>query len=116
MDVESDVPVSMPPEEDVDTQATYSGQLVDVSIPKLLYHFVAAKATGRLTLSAQSVRKELFFYHGKIVAALSTIKRDLLGQHLLRNGLLTEQQLEEILAEGVARNHRMGDILIEKEI
>ncbi|RME30362.1 MAG: hypothetical protein D6806_00330, partial [Deltaproteobacteria bacterium] len=45
----------------------YSGKLTDVSVPKLFYHFIAARASGRLELNRNGLLKNVFFSNGKVV-------------------------------------------------
>ena len=100
----------------MDDSPTYSGTLAEVSFPKLLFHFTVSKATGRLVLFNQTVKKELYLVNGKPVAATSTLERDQLGQHLVRSQLLTAEKLEQLLAEASSNQQRLGDYLIHKGI
>jgi tetratricopeptide (TPR) repeat protein len=114
VDIESEIPGgSSDMAADVDAPPIYSGDLIEVSLPKLLYHFIVAKMTGRLQVTNQSVKKELFLVNGKVVGAVSNLKRDQLGQHLLRKEVLSEQELEKIIAEVTHREERLGDYLIQ---
>lgn len=116
VDVESAMPGA--PDEAVvmDDSPTYSGTLAEVSFPKLLFHFIVSKTTGRLMLFNQTVKKEIYLVNGKTVAATSTLERDQLGQHLVRNKVLTGEQLKQLLAEASQNEQRLGDYLIQRGV
>jgi tetratricopeptide (TPR) repeat protein len=113
VDVETDMPDDPDLAGVVESAPLYTGSFSEVSLPKLLYHFIAAKTTGRLLVTNQSVKKEMYFVNGKLVAAISNLKRDQLGQHLVRKDVLTEEQLEKVLDEVTHREERLGDHLIQ---
>ncbi len=108
--------LDLPDDDLLETAPLYSGSFTEVSLPKLLYHFIAAKVTGRLLVSNQVVKKELFLVNGKLVAAVSNLKRDRLGQHLLRKGVISQEQLDEILDRASNRDERLGEYLIQNKI
>jgi len=118
LSVDMDSSLNGGPEDAVmmDDSPTYSGTLAEVSFPKLLFHFTVSKATGRLVLYNQTVKKELYLANGKPVAATSTLERDQLGQHLVRSQLLSAEQLDQILAEASRNKQRLGDYLIQNGI
>jgi len=118
LSVDMDSSINKRPDDAVvmDDSPTYSGTLAEVSFPKLLFHFTVSKATGRLMLFNQTVKKELYLANGKPVAATSTLERDQLGQHLVRSQLLTDGQLKQILADAAKDQQRLGDYLIQKGI
>ena len=47
VETESDIP-DHPDDDLLEAAPLYSGSFIEVSLPKLLYHFIAAKVTGRL--------------------------------------------------------------------
>lgn len=114
VDLESELPEDIDVDDLMDTPPTYSGSLTDVSLPKLIYHFIAAKVTGCLQLTNQAVKKEIYLVNGKPVAATSNLPRDQLGQHLVRQGVLDARQLDRILAEIANKDERLGDYLIQR--
>jgi tetratricopeptide (TPR) repeat protein len=118
LSVDVDASVSGAPEGAVvmDDAPTYSGSLSEVSFPKLLFHFTVSKATGRLVLYNQTVKKEIYLVNGKPVAATSALERDQLGQHLVRSKVLTEEQLKQLVSEAAQNQRRLGDYLIHRGI
>lgn len=115
VETDGDIP-DLPDDDLIEAAPLYSGSFTEVSLPKLLYHFIAAKVTGRLLVTNQVVKKELFLVNGKLVAAVSNLKRDRLGQHLLRKGVISQEQLDGILDEASNRDERLGEYLIQNKI
>ena len=116
-----DVEGMAPPEEldDVlvrESISTYSGSLSEVSWPKVLCHFILARASGRLRVSNPPIYKDFYFENGKIVAASSNLKRDQLGQHLERAGVFDGQRLAELLQQARQKRQRLGDFLIQEKL
>jgi hypothetical protein len=92
----------------------YRGDIAQVSVPKIFLHFVAAKSTGRLLFKMGSSQREVFLVAGKISAVTSNQRKDLLGQHLLRAGVITETQLLAFLKKG--SQERLGDLLLREHV
>lgn len=116
VDMESDLTGKSVEAVMMDDSPTYSGTLAEVSFPKLLFHFTVSKVTGRLVLFNQTVKKEIYLSNGKPVAATSTLERDQLGQHLVRNQRLTSDQLQQILSDASGNQQRLGEYLIQHGI
>ena len=116
LSVDVDLPDASEGDDLFEAPPTYSGELMQVSLPKLMYHFTAARANGRLLLVNQSVRKELYLLNGKPVAANSNLERDRLSQHLVRNGVIDALQMEKILASLKGDEAHLGDFLIQRRI
>lgn len=100
------------PTDILEEEPTYKGDITEVSIPKLLYHFSASRVTGRLQLNNQNIEKSLYLMNGKVVAAESNLPRDQLGPFLVRKGVLSEEQLDDILQKSAGREERLSDYLI----
>ena len=107
-------PAQKPVEAVLNTKSNYSGSLTSVSFAKLLYHLIAAKSTGCLELISRQIRKNIYFQNGKPVAARSNLDRDQLGQHLVRAGLVTTEQLGQALGDLQDGKDRLGEWLIQK--
>lgn len=95
---------------------SYSGSIADVSLPKLMYHFVAARTTGRLMVNNQSVHKDIYLSNGKVVGAASNLKRDQIGQHLLRAGVFSDEQLQQLVAQAAQAKLRLGEFLLRQKL
>ncbi len=116
LSVDVDLPDASEGDDIFDTPATYSGDITQVSIPKLMYHFTAAKANGRLLLTNQAVRKEIFLLNGKPVAVRSGLERDRLSSHLVRAGVLDGAKMKTILAQLKGNEDRLADYLVQRRL
>jgi len=95
---------------------SYSGSIAEVSLPKLMYHFIAGRTTGRLMVINQSVRKDIYLSNGKVVGAASNLKRDQIGQHLLRAGIFSDEQLEKLVRQASQARLRLGELLLQQKL
>jgi DnaJ-class molecular chaperone with C-terminal Zn finger domain len=95
---------------------TYSGDLSQVSIPKLLFHFFASSSNGRLTLSREKTIKEMYLTNGRPVAVFSNLPHEQLGGYLVSKGVLTAEQLNKLPAEAGNRDDHIGDAILRQGI
>lgn len=116
LSVDVDLPDASEGDDIFETPATYSGDITQVSIPKLMYHFTAAKANGRLLLTNQAVRKEVFLVNGKPVAVRSGLERDRLSSHLVRAGVLDGAKMKAVLAQLEGNEDRLADYLVQRRL
>jgi curved DNA-binding protein CbpA len=114
LSVDVELPDSGEGDDLIETPATYSGVIEEVSLPKLMFHFSAAKATGRLVLQDERFKKQIFLQNGKPVAALSSNPEEQLGRFLVQFGGLDPFVIEGMLAEVGGQEDRLGDILIHR--
>ncbi len=98
LSVDLDLPDAAAGDDFLETPPTYSGSIQEVSFPKLMFHFTAARANGRLLMSNDAVRKEIFLLNGKPVAASSTLPRDKLAALLVRKGVVDKERVKQMLA------------------
>jgi len=81
----------------------------------VLHRIVQGRGTGTLTLSRPSERIHLFFVDGELKAANSSRAGMRLGETLLINGVVPEEDFEEALRSGApGRRGRIGKVLVEK--
>ncbi len=89
------------------------GALRDTSIPEIISAIFFAKKTGILTVSVNSISKEVFFRDGAPIFVKSALREETLGEVLIKNGLITEQQRTRTLQSMAEKNLRQGDALID---
>ncbi len=94
------------------SSAGTGGRLEGVSLPDLLWELCRAGKTGVLQLSRQGIRKSVYVKDGSIVFATSSDANDRLGELLLREGLVTLDQLEAAIAR-LGNGKRLGGLLVE---
>jgi len=86
-----------------------------MGLPDLLQWLATTRKTGTLYLRRRSVEKRLLFREGTVLSSWSNDPRESLGQFLLRDGLLTEEDLFRALLVQESREGRLyGSILIEE--
>lgn len=100
----------------VEAVPTYSGDLFQVSIPKLLFHFFASGSNGRLTLSQEKTIKEMYLAQGRPIAVLSNLPHEHLSNYLFGKGILTPELLKKVLAETDNQDDRVGDAILRENL
>jgi len=88
-----------------------NGRLEGLSVPELLWNLCRRCSTGVLHLTSRGITKKVYFNDGRIVFALSGDPDDRLGDLLLRDGLITLDQLEGALAQ-LSGGKRLGTLLV----
>jgi len=88
------------------------GTLAWIALPELLRELQAASATGILSLHAGGVRKALYFKGGRVVFAASTVPGDRLGEVLVREGRITQEQ-NAASTRTLGQGRRQGRALVE---
>ena len=89
-----------------------NGRLEGLSVPDLLWKLCGRHSTGVLHLVSRDITKKIYIESGRIVFALSGDADDRLGNLLLREGLITLDQLEGAVVH-LAGGKRLGTILVE---
>jgi hypothetical protein len=89
-----------------------SGRLEGLSVPDLLWNLCRRRSTGVLQLTSRGTTKKVYIDAGRIIFALSGDPVDRLGDLLLREGLITLDQLEGAIVK-LSSGKRIGTILVE---
>ncbi len=92
------------------------GSLRDFGFADILQLIFFQRKTGVLTIEGRLDKVRLLFIEGNITGAESKrrIEANRLGKVLVKKGLLSEEDLEEILREQKSTNAKLGNILIRK--
>lgn len=91
----------------------FRGSLNDVPLLGCFYVLFANGQTGVATVRNEEVIKEVFFKEGWIVCARTSRSEERLGNFLLRKGLFTSANLDEIAQEARESGQRLGTFLIK---
>jgi hypothetical protein len=91
-----------------------SGTLSTMALPDLLQWAAAGRKTGTLHLQGEAFQVKLMFNGGAIVGSSSNDPREYLGQFLLSEGLITEQQLKDAFDLQARTRVMLGRILVKK--
>jgi hypothetical protein len=90
-----------------------TGNLRTMSLPDILQWIALGRKTGTLHLERRAVRKQLAFKAGTIFSSWSNDPRESLGQFLISQNLVTEEQLFRALLSQEKEGRLIGSILVE---
>ncbi len=88
------------------------GELGEEPLPRLLFDIWVNKLSGRLTLQQDETYKVVFFTEGTPSSVISSNDSELLGNFLVRERILSEEQLQHALQRAKAFGGRLGDALV----
>jgi tetratricopeptide (TPR) repeat protein len=90
------------------------GSLKEASLPDVLQLLSMGQKTGCLSVAERNNFGYIYFDIGQIVYASIVNRRDRLGDILVKNGLITAEQLHTAIeAQGHRRDKRLGELLVE---
>ena len=90
------------------------GSLKEASLPDVLQLLSMGQKTGCLSVAERSNFGYIYFDLGQITYASIVNRRDRLGDILVKNGLITpEQLLAAVEAQAHRRDRRLGELLVE---
>lgn len=93
------------------------GSLREASLPDVLQLLSMGQKTGCLSVADRSNFGTIYFSKGRISYASIVNRRDRLGDILVKNGLITQQELDTAIhAQTRQRDKRLGELLIEQKI
>jgi hypothetical protein len=89
-----------------------TGRLEGTGVPALIRELHRRNATGQLHIYRDGVHRTVFIESGRVAFAASSDPNDRLGEHLLRKGKITLQQLEAALGQQDSEK-RLGTRMME---
>ncbi len=93
------------------------GSLREASLPDVLQLLAMGQKTGCLSVTDRNNFGSIFFDRGRISYASIVNRRDRLGDVLVKNGVLSQQQLDAaVTLQGRQRQKRLGEILVEQQM
>lgn len=93
-----------------------SGNLGTMGLPEVLQWISTSRKTGTLYLHRWSVEKRIVFQEGALYSSWSNHPRESLGQFLIRDGRITEEQLFRALLRQEQQGQMLGAILVSEDI
>jgi tetratricopeptide (TPR) repeat protein len=91
------------------------GSLKEASVPDVLQLLALGQKTGCLSIIDRSNIAQVYFDRGNICYASIVNRRDRLGDILVKNGKITQEQLDRAIeAQARQRDKRLGELLIEQ--
>jgi len=93
-----------------------TGNLRTMDLPEILQWISIGRKTGTLHLGRRSIQKRIVFKEGVVYTSWSNDPRESLGQFLIRDGLVTEEQLFKALLLQEQEGRFLGAILVTEQI
>ena len=92
------------------------GSLKEASLPDVLQLLSMGKKSGCLSVTHRQSFGYIYFDKGRICYASIVNRRDRLGDILVKNGLITQAQLDQCVSvQNTQRDKRLGEILVERQ-
>lgn len=91
-----------------------AGNLRTMDLPEILQWISVGRKTGTLHLERRSIQKQIVFRDGIIFTSWSNDPRESLGQFLIRNRRVTEEQLFKALISQEDQGRLIGSILVSE--
>src|SRR5881409_2073458 len=91
-----------------------TGSLKTMSLPDLLQWAASGRKTGTLSLKNGPLHKKIYFQDGAIIGSSSNDPREYLGQLMLSEGIITEQQLKDAFDLQARTGVMLGRTLVKK--
>ncbi len=102
-----------PDEPSNSSKPVYQTDIANTPLPEILVTVHRYKAPGIIECRRGNEQKEIFLDRGQIIFATSNQVRDSLGDKLLREGRITQEQYDESVRRLVSSGKRQGTILTE---
>src|ERR671919_1884426 len=91
------------------------GSLEEFSLSDVFRLLSFTKKTGKLDVKRSAGEGVVFFRDGEVYFAQTSLRREPLGQKLIRAGHLTETQLMKALDTHAQTGERVGEILLQED-
>ncbi|OGP81398.1 MAG: hypothetical protein A2Z08_02950 [Deltaproteobacteria bacterium RBG_16_54_11] len=92
---------------------SYQGNLDDVPLVSLFYALSSNAQTGVAIVRKDHVHKEVFFKDGWIVSARTNRFEERLGNFLVKRGLISQSNLEQLAAQAKKKGVKLGRFLVD---
>lgn len=98
------------------SKPVYQTDIAHTPLPEILVTIHRYKAPGIIDCRRGNEQKEIYLDRGQIIFATSNQVRDSLGDKLLREGKITQEQYEESVRRLLSTGKRQGTILTEMNV
>ncbi|MCJ7547823.1 MAG: DUF4388 domain-containing protein [Deltaproteobacteria bacterium] len=92
---------------------SYQGNLDDVPLVGLFYAISSNAQTGVAIVRRDRLHKEVFFKDGWIVSARTNSFEERLGNFLVKRGLISQSDLEQLAVQAKRKGVRLGRFLVD---
>ena len=93
-------------------KSDFEGDLSRTSLVRVLAQLAEENASGRLDVRRDPVQKAIFFSEGEPLFATSNVEAELFGEHLVSQGIITREALENALGEAAVKHTRLTQALL----
>ncbi len=108
--------MASPDEKSPPSKPVYQTDIATTPLPEILVTIHRYKAPGAVECRRGNELKEIILDRGQIIFATSNQIRDSLGDKLLREGKITQEQYDESVRRLVSTGKRQGTILTEMNV
>src|SRR6478672_406948 len=98
------------------SKPVYETDIANTALPEILVTIHRYKAPGTIECRRGNELKEIFLDRGQIIFATSNQVRDSLGDKLLRDGRISQEQYDESVRLLLSTGKRQGTILTEMDL
>lgn len=98
------------------SKPVYQTDIANTPLPEILITVHRYKAPGMVECRRGNEQKEIYLDRGQIIFATSNQVRDSLGDKLLRDGKITQEQYDESVRLLLSTGKRQGTILTEMDV
>jgi len=91
----------------------FSGKVWEGVLPGVLRELYVGRKTGVLAFSRTDERRNVHFRGGHVIHADTSVREDRLGEVMVRNGLLSADDLKKARGFVLRDNRRLGEVLID---
>ncbi len=95
------------------TEILSTGNIKNISLPKILSYFNRHRKTGTLVIKTPAFIKKVYLLKGDAIFASSTYEDDRLGEMLIKAGKITMEQYDKSVELLKKSGKRQGAILVE---
>lgn len=92
------------------------GTFDTVSLPGVIQLLGDESKTGILRVKKDREEYQIIFLKGNIVYAVKPFRKDVLGEMLLSEGVISKEQLDYCLVVARVKKQALGKVLVEKQL
>jgi hypothetical protein len=111
--LDDSLPAPEPQEAEAEEEIPLEGSLAEISIPELMAHLYFNERTGILEVTRGHAFKHVYFDRGAAIYVESESRQESLGQILVRQGIVSDQDIMLSLENMAAYGRKQGGALVE---
>ena len=92
------------------------GEIESETIPNLFHELYVARATGLLTVRDRDARKSIWLRDGRVLFASSTAREERLSQFLLRENVISLENILKALELCLSTKDRLGGVMVKRRM